>query len=220
MLQEGNTKMLSDIHKDVSRTLPNHVYFQKKFNHGQKDLFTILKCLSIVEPELGYVQGMGYMAAILLTYVDKEDAFSIMLKIINGEQYKMKEFYKAAMPGLKTSYYVFLVLLKKYMPKLYVHLEQQYFMPPLYATQWFMTLFSSNMPLELTLRIWDIFFIEGQKILYRIGLAIFKINEKEMMHHDNEGCNRILKDYLQESTMQDMTRFKPDKPMTEEEKNN
>lgn len=64
---------------------------------------------------------MGYMAAILLTYVDKEDAFSIMLKIINSEQYGMKEFYRDKMPGLKKAYYVFLVLLKKYMPKLYDH---------------------------------------------------------------------------------------------------
>lgn len=53
-----------------------------------------MKCISIVEPELGYVQGMGYMAAILLTYVDKEDAFSIMLNIINGKEYNMREFYK------------------------------------------------------------------------------------------------------------------------------
>ncbi len=101
------------------------------------------------------------MAAILLTYVDKEDAFSIMLNIINGREYNMKEFYKREMPGLKTSFYVFLVLFKKYMPKLHAHLEEQFFLPPLYATQWFMTLFSANMPLELTLRIWDIFFIEG-----------------------------------------------------------
>ena len=66
---------------------------------------------------------MGYMAAILLTYVDKEDAFSIMLNIINGQDYNMKEFYKTSMPGLKTSFYVFLVLFKKYMPKLHAHLE-------------------------------------------------------------------------------------------------
>ena len=114
-----------------------------------------------MEPEIGYVQGMGYMAAILLTYMDKEDAFSIMLKIINGEQYAMKEFYKKDMPGLKVCYYVFVNLLKKYMPKLYKHFDEQMFLPSLYTTQWYMTLFSSGMPLELTLRIWDIFFIEG-----------------------------------------------------------
>ena len=55
MTKEGDKKMLIDIHKDVSRTLPNHIYFQQKFVYGQKDLFCVLKCLSLVEPEIGYV---------------------------------------------------------------------------------------------------------------------------------------------------------------------
>jgi hypothetical protein len=49
--------------------------------------------LSIVEPEIGYVQGMGYMVAILLIYVDRIDAFSIMLNILNNKPYSMKPFY-------------------------------------------------------------------------------------------------------------------------------
>ena len=98
----------------------------------------------------------------------------------------MKEFYKQGMPGLKEAFYIFLSLVKKYMPKLYVHLETNYFLPSLYATQWFMTLFSANMPIELTLRIWDIFFIEGKKILYRIGLAILKLNEADLMKGNME----------------------------------
>jgi hypothetical protein len=112
MSLEGDKKILHDIHKDVSRTLPNHIYFQEKFVYGQKDLFSVLKCLSIVEPEIGYVQGMGYMVAILLMYVDKTDAFNIMLKVINNKPYAMKDFYRKEMPGLKSAYYVFLSLMK------------------------------------------------------------------------------------------------------------
>ena len=67
---------------------------------------------------------MGYMVAILLTYMDKEDAFSIMLKIINCKKYGMKEYYKASMPGLKEAFYIFLSLLKKMMPRLFNHLEE------------------------------------------------------------------------------------------------
>ena len=55
MKENGNEQTLYDIHKDVSRTLPNHIYFQEKFSSGQNDLFAVLKCLSIVEPEVGYV---------------------------------------------------------------------------------------------------------------------------------------------------------------------
>lgn len=54
---------------------------------------------------------MGYMVAILLMYVDKTDAFNIMLKIINNKPYSMKEFYKQSMPGLKSAYYIFLRLM-------------------------------------------------------------------------------------------------------------
>ena len=64
--------------------------------------------------------------------------------------------------------------------------------PPQYATHWFMTLFSTKMPLELTLRIWDIFFIEGKKILYRVVLAIMKLNEKELLKGDFEKINNQL----------------------------
>jgi hypothetical protein len=183
---DGDKKILIDIHKDVSRTLPNHIYFQQKFVYGQKDLFSVLKCLSIVEPEIGYVQGMGYMVAILLMYVDKIDAFNIMMKVINNKPYAMKPFYQPAMPGLKVSFYIFLSLMKKFMPKLHDHLLEEMIPPAMYATQWFMTIFSSNIPIELTLRIWDVFFIEGSKIVYRVALAILKINEKELMKSDCE----------------------------------
>lgn len=182
--------------------------------YGQKDLFSVLKCLSIVEPEIGYVQGMGYMVAILLMYVDKTDAFSIMLKVVNNKPYSMKEFYKQSMPGLKNAYYKYLTLMKKYLPKLHQHLLDEMVTPNLYTIPWFMTIFATNMPLELTLRIWDIFFIEGQKILFRIALAIMKINEKELLKADFEKVFDILKEYLQSSSQ---LQFPGKKPINDEE---
>jgi hypothetical protein len=104
---------------------------------------------------------MGYMVAILLMYVDKTDAFNIMLKVINNKPYAMKPFYLPHMPGLKVCFYIFLSLMKKFLPKLHEHLLEEMVTPAMYATQWFLTIFSSNIPLELTLRIWDTFFIEG-----------------------------------------------------------
>ena len=59
-----------------------------------------------------------------------------------------------------------------------------------------MTIFSNNVPLELTLRIWDIFFIEGQKIMYRVALAVLKLNEKQLLSGDCERVLKILKSYL------------------------
>ena len=51
------------------------------------------------------------------------------------------------------------------------------------------------MPTEYILRIWDIFFIEGHKILYRVGLAIMKLNENDLLKADFEKSTFILKEF-------------------------
>ncbi len=47
-------------------------------------------------------------------------------------------------------------------------------------TSWFMSCFIGTLPIETTLRVWDIFFYEGSKTLFRIALAIFKLGEPEI----------------------------------------
>lgn len=126
------------------------------------------------------------MVALLLMYVDREDAFNIMCNIINRPPYEMKDYYTPGMPALKKTFYVLLSLIERIMPKLHDHMIDQCYTPALYATNWFLTLFSSRMPIELTLRIWDIYFIEGFNVLYKIIVAIFKLNEKELRKADYE----------------------------------
>ncbi|KAF4987807.1 hypothetical protein FDECE_15286 [Fusarium decemcellulare] len=55
-------------------------------------------------------------------------------------------------------------------------------LPPitLCMTPWFMSCFIGTLPIETTLRVWDVFFYEGSKTLFRIALAIFKLGENEI----------------------------------------
>lgn len=55
-------------------------------------------------------------------------------------------------------------------------------LPPitLCMTAWFMSCFIGTLPIETTLRVWDIFFYEGSKTLFRVALAIFKLGEPEI----------------------------------------
>lgn len=170
----GDQKTIISIFKDVSRTFPKHIFFRERFGVGQKALFCVLKALSIAEPETSYVQGMGYMAAVLLTYMDMEDAFCCMVGLL--KTYNMRDMYLPKMPGLQKAFYVHLSLMKKYLPKLNTHLLNSKYEPSMYLSQWFMTIFALNYPFDLVVRIWDIFMIEGKKILYRIALALFKLN--------------------------------------------
>ncbi|KAH6888524.1 hypothetical protein B0T10DRAFT_405185 [Thelonectria olida] len=55
-------------------------------------------------------------------------------------------------------------------------------LPPITVcmTAWFMSCFIGTLPIETTLRVWDVFFYEGSKTLFRIALAIFKTGENEI----------------------------------------
>ena len=55
MEEEADQKLIISIFKDVSRTMPNHCYFKDKFGVGQKSLFCVLKAVSLLENEAGYV---------------------------------------------------------------------------------------------------------------------------------------------------------------------
>lgn len=61
-----------------------------------------------------------------------------------------------------------------------------------------MTLFSASLPIECVLRIWDIYMVEDQKILHRIGLAILKLNQSAILKsEDMAGINETLKDFYE-----------------------
>ena len=53
--------------------------------------------------------------------------------------------------------------------------------PPLtnvFTMQWFLTLFSTCLPKDTVLRVWDLIFLEGNEVLLRTALAIWKGLEK------------------------------------------
>lgn len=42
----------------------------------------------------------------------------------------------------------------------------------MFSLQWFLTLFTLNMPWNTAIRIWDMFMFEGIKIIFRMGMTI------------------------------------------------
>lgn len=58
---------------DLGRTFPNHKYYKAALGVGQLSLFNLLKAYSILDPELGYCQGLGFICAVLLLHVSTKD---------------------------------------------------------------------------------------------------------------------------------------------------
>ena len=81
------------------------------------------------------------------------------------------------------------------MPALYKKMNDCYYFPSVYAQKWFITLFAAYFPLKLVARIWDIYLVEGRKTIFRVALAIMKLNEDELMRADQCRLFTIFDDY-------------------------
>lgn len=168
----------TDIIKDLTRT-SHSTFFKEKLGLGQSCLYNVLSIFSR-QSDIGYVQGMSILAACLLSYMDEESAYWMMLSLM--ENYKLKGFFQPEFPELNRAYYKLLNLIKAILPKIYRTLRKWKVYPNYYASQWFITLFLLTVKHEVFIRLFDIFLFEKEhKILYRISLAMLKINEDKIV---------------------------------------
>lgn len=83
-------KDISQIEKDLHRTHPN-IQFFKAGQLGNMQLRNILRVFSAYDTEVGYVQGMNFIAASLLFHAEEPLAFWLFLKLF--EKLRMKDIF-------------------------------------------------------------------------------------------------------------------------------
>ena len=162
--------------KDLDRTFPMCQLFKDKYGAGQRKLFRVLANYSKYNQKLGYVQGMGYLAAIFLIYMDEESSFYMLHSIVKN--YEFEGLYEPSFPDLKKKFYVLLNLEKKFIPQIYDILKRDEVYASIYASEWFLCLFSKDLKPKILMRIIDVFLYEGYKVIYRFALAFLKMKEK------------------------------------------
>ena len=64
--------------------------------------------------------------------------------------------------------------------------------PSMYASEWFICLFSRNLSFDVLVRIFDVFLLEGYKVIYRFALAFLKLKEDEFLKA-KDGLVSIMK---------------------------
>ena len=93
----------------------------------------------------------------------------------------MEGFYLPGFPILKKTFYILLNLEKKFIPKIYELFKKEGMIPSMYASEWFICLFSRNLEFNILVRIFDVFLLEGYKVIYRFALAFLKLKEEKFL---------------------------------------
>lgn len=96
-------------------------------------------------------------------------------------------------------------MVQELLPELNRHFQSQNYHCSMYASSWFLTLFTSCLPLQVAFRVLDLFLSEGLEIIFRISVAILMICKEELLKCDMEG---LLKFFQKE--VPEKVEFDPD----------
>uniref|UniRef100_A0A2K6EKS2 TBC1 domain family member 4 n=1 Tax=Propithecus coquereli TaxID=379532 RepID=A0A2K6EKS2_PROCO len=194
---------------DLGRTFPTHPYFSVQLGAGQLSLFNLLKAYSLLDKEVGYCQGISFVAGVLLLHMSEEQAFE-MLKFLMYDLGFRKQ-YRPDMMSLQIQMYQLSRLLHDYHRDLYNHLEENEISPSLYAAPWFLTLFASQFSLGFVARVFDIIFLQGTEVIFKVALSLLSSQEALIMECENfENIVEFLK-----STLPDMNTSEMEKIITQ-----
>ncbi|XP_031416134.1 TBC1 domain family member 1 isoform X2 [Clupea harengus] len=168
---------------DLGRTFPTHPYFSTQLGAGQLSLYNLLKAYSLLDPEVGYCQGLSFVAGVLLLHMGEEEAFN-MLKFLMYDMGLRKQ-YRPDMIILQIQMYQLSRLLHDYHRELYNHLENYEIGPSLYAAPWFLTAFASHFPLGFVARVFDMLFLHGSEVIFKVALSLLGSHKPLILQHDS-----------------------------------
>lgn len=91
------------------------------------------------------------------------------------------------MIGAAADQRVFEDLVAYRLPEIHHHLQDLMIPLQLISLPWFMCLYIGSLPLNATTRILDVLFSEGREIFFKIGLAVLKMHEQQILQESDSG---------------------------------
>ena len=157
------------IFRDIHRTFPAHEFFKEAGGGGQEALYRISKAYSVYDSEIGYCQGQSFLIAALLLQMPEEQAFGVLVEIMFA--YGLRDLFRENFEQLQLRFYQLERLIEKNMPDLFQHFQNVGLETHMFASQWFLTLFSAKFPLFLVFRVLDVFMLQGVETIFQVGFC-------------------------------------------------
>jgi len=164
LLRTSESRVSNHICADVPRTFS----FDEGVFGSEKEsaLRNVLVAYANFDKDIRYVQGMSYVASILLLNMEEEAAFWVLVALMKQLSldciYTPQNFWTEKFDEIGLKMY----------PKLFHCLHQRGIQSELYLPQWFRTFFLYSENIELAIRMMDSFLVFGIEGLYRVGYAI------------------------------------------------
>jgi TBC1 domain family member 14 len=185
----GRMKTVELIPTDLPRTFPALAFYQPG-GPSHDTLKETLEAFAQYRPDIGYVQGMSYLAAILLLYLDPFPAFCGLCNLLNRPC--QLAFYRLEARVISRYTHVFRTLLRENLPDVSDHLNGIGMSTEMFLLDWILTIYAKSLPLDISSRIWDVYILEGDAFLFRTAVAIFRVLRKQILDVDLGGIRKVF----------------------------
>jgi len=184
---------LQQIQLDLDRTLPRLRSGEKKVFgiEGSKgaELAKILGSFAAHRPDVGYCQGMSFLAAIVALHIDDEvDQFHAFVHVV-GLPF-MYAAYTFNMDVVRSYFAHFDNLVNDFLPGVWHHFKRLKVEYSIFLTEWWFTCFVRSLPLEIARRFWDAIFVDGEVALFCCALALLNYLQQDIL--DCESFDDVL----------------------------
>ncbi|VVC34011.1 Rab-GTPase-TBC domain [Cinara cedri] len=186
---DASMHCLEYIHLDISRTFPHLGIFQQGGPYFDV-LKRILSAYVCLRPDIGYIQGMCFIAAILLLNMEEIETFICLVNLM--ESPCLNAFYTVNQRMMNSYFSTYNNLLKHNLNRLHAHFNHIGLTPEMYLVDWIYSVFAKSMNLELASIIWDNFLRDKDQFLFRAALGILRSNESQLMQMDSITCAQYL----------------------------
>lgn len=177
------TETANQIEKDLLRTFPTNLYFSEMDREGTRRLRRVLMTAAWTLPSIGYCQGMGMLAAILLLVLEEDETYWAFRAVVT--KLLPSDYFSSTLLGAMADQRVLADLIRENEEKVFKALQQNGIELSLITMSWFMTAFCTIAPLHTTLRIWDYFLLEGSVVLFKVRspALLLRFPRRELWTH-------------------------------------
>lgn len=194
-LPRAKAEIEEQISKDLGRTFPKEAYFNLEALGalGQDSLFRLLSKLAGKYPNIGYCQGMNFVAGFLLLVSggNEVEVFYLFEDLLLES--KLAGLYSMGFPYLRKLQYLFKRCLVHSQPSLSQHFEQNGLSDDSWVIKWMLSLYTAVLPMPLVLRVWDHFLAVGVKVVLKVGLTLLREFQQQMMQMDIEQLGEFMR---------------------------
>ncbi len=194
LLYELNEKYDSEIKKDLLRTSPDNISFQYG-NENYNKLYHILSAYSNYNENIGYAQGLNFLAANCIYICKNEiDAFIFLDSLIS--KFNLEKLFGINNNELNKKLNEIEYNLNKWCPEVNEHLQKIFLNYDFFTCKWMITLFSNDMNSKYLFQLWDYMIIFGWKFFRGFVIGIIKFNENNILNSSLETITKIMNDIL------------------------